>query len=170
MRKKWSLNWKLTPIQSTWDSKFFVGKTLLKYRHSSQNIDSIWITCNVTSNHCEMMPDVWRWLHKLNQCGKRRKASNSEHTLDMVHWVENIIHSNCKVRECTHCVFGKLKEHLDGRQFSNNNQIQTAVLRWLWEQGAIFYCQGIERLVEYSNKCLQQLVDYVETLCVVCVS
>ncbi|GBM20288.1 hypothetical protein AVEN_195853-1 [Araneus ventricosus] len=30
------------------------------------------------------------------------------------------------------------------------------------DQGAIFYRQGIERLVQRSDKCLQRLGDYVE--------
>ena len=55
----------------------------------------------------------------------------------------------------THRVFEKLKEHLGGRQFSENDQVQTA--EGLQDQGAIFYHQSIERLVERSDKCLQRL-------------
>ncbi|XP_055943484.1 histone-lysine N-methyltransferase SETMAR-like [Argiope bruennichi] len=59
-------------------------------------------------------------------------------------------------------VFGKLKNHLGGSLFSNEDQIQTAFLSWLQDQRAIFYSQGIERLVLSSDKCLQRLGDYVE--------
>ncbi|GBM21108.1 hypothetical protein AVEN_200788-1 [Araneus ventricosus] len=59
-------------------------------------------------------------------------------------------------------VFCKLKEHLRGRQFSSDDQVQTAVLSWLQNQGAIFYRQGIERLVQRSNIYLKRLGDYVE--------
>ncbi|GBO44719.1 hypothetical protein AVEN_114113-1, partial [Araneus ventricosus] len=63
---------------------------------------------------------------------------------------------------CDCHVFGKLKEHFGGRQFSNYDQIETSVLSWLQDQGAIFCRQGIVRLVERSEKCLQRLGDYVE--------
>ncbi|GBM78816.1 hypothetical protein AVEN_239068-1 [Araneus ventricosus] len=59
-------------------------------------------------------------------------------------------------------VFCKLKEHLGGRQFSIDDQVQTAVLSWLQQEGAIFYRQGIERLVQRCDKCQQRLVDYVD--------
>ncbi|GBM55047.1 hypothetical protein AVEN_234194-1 [Araneus ventricosus] len=45
---------------------------------------------------------------------------------------------------CDFHVFGKPREHLGGRQFSNDDQVQTAVLSWLQNQGAIFCRQGIE--------------------------
>ncbi|GBN87781.1 hypothetical protein AVEN_200156-1 [Araneus ventricosus] len=63
---------------------------------------------------------------------------------------------------CDFHVFGKLKVHLGGRQFSNNDQVQTVILSWLQDQGEIFYRQGIERLVQRSDKCLQRLGHYVE--------
>ncbi|GBM09640.1 hypothetical protein AVEN_60273-1 [Araneus ventricosus] len=63
---------------------------------------------------------------------------------------------------CDFHAFCKLKEHLGGRQFSSDDQVQTAVLSWLQDQGAIFYRQGIERLVQRFDRCLQRLGDYVE--------
>lgn len=42
------------------------------------------------------------------------------------------------------CV-GKSKEHLGGRQFSND-RVRTAALRWLQNQGAYFYRQSIEHI------------------------
>ncbi|GBL87444.1 hypothetical protein AVEN_118380-1 [Araneus ventricosus] len=63
---------------------------------------------------------------------------------------------------CDLHVFGKLKEHLGGGRFSNDDQVQTSALSWLQDQGAIFYRQDIERLVQCSDKCLQRLGDYVE--------
>ncbi|GBO36760.1 hypothetical protein AVEN_104908-1 [Araneus ventricosus] len=63
---------------------------------------------------------------------------------------------------CDFHVFGKIKEHLGGRQLSNDDQVQTAVLSYLQDQGAIFYRQGIERIVQRSDKCLQRLGDYVD--------
>ena len=65
-------------------------------------------------------------------------------------------------KRSTYCVIEKLKEDMDGRQFSNNDQVQTTVLSWLRDQGAMFYRQGIEQLLERSDKSLQRLGDYVE--------
>ena len=71
-------------------------------------------------------------------------------TRDMVQRVEDIFRSNIKVREA-HIACSK---HLRERQFSNNDQIQTDVLSWLLNQGAIFYRQNIEKFVERSeNAC-----------------
>ncbi|GBL87405.1 hypothetical protein AVEN_118349-1 [Araneus ventricosus] len=63
---------------------------------------------------------------------------------------------------CDFRVFCKLKEHLGGRQFSSDDQVQTTILSWLEIQEVIFYRQGIERLVQRSYKCLHRLGDYVE--------
>ncbi|GBN98397.1 hypothetical protein AVEN_267047-1 [Araneus ventricosus] len=71
---------------------------------------------------------------------------------------------------CDFQVFCKFKEHLSGRKFSSDDQVQTTVLSWLYDQRAIFYRQGIERLVQHSDKCLQRLGDYVEKRFGVCVS
>ena len=93
--------------------------------------------------------------------GKGRKTSNSEH---IRHGAASGRHYSQQLQSerSTLCVFGNLKQHLGERQFSNNNQVLIAVLSWLRNQGAIFYRQGIERLVERSDKCLQRLGDYVE--------
>lgn len=74
----------------------------------------------------------------------------------MVQWVKEIILSNHRVS------VARIAQELDGRQFSNDNQVQTAVLSWIQDQGAIVYRQAIERLVLRSDKCLQRLGDYVE--------
>lgn len=59
-------------------------------------------------------------------------------------------------------VFGKLKQHLSGREFPNDGQAQIAVLSWFQVQRAIFYRQVIKRLVQLCDKCLQLIGDYVK--------
>ncbi|GBN25795.1 hypothetical protein AVEN_45119-1 [Araneus ventricosus] len=95
----------------------------------------------------------------------------------MVQRMEDIILSNGRVSvshtaqdlgisvgspPCDFHVFCKLQEHSGGRQFSSDDQVQTAVLSWLQDKGAIFYRQGIERLVQRSDKCLQSLGSYAK--------
>ena len=125
---------------STLDSTFFVSKTLHEYIDSLWNIDSIRTTHNVTSSQREKV-SVWRWSNKLNGCRKERKGNNSKHAP-----------YSPDLAPCNFHVFGKNKEHLAGRQFSNDGQIQTAIRIWLWDKAAMFYSQGIERLVERSEK------------------
>ncbi|GBN14070.1 hypothetical protein AVEN_71826-1 [Araneus ventricosus] len=95
----------------------------------------------------------------------------------MVHRVEDIILRNGRVSvahtaqdlgisigspHCNFQMFCKVKEHLGRRLFSSDDHVQTAFLRWLKDQGTIFYRQGIERVVQRSDKCLQRLGDTVE--------
>ncbi|GBM68421.1 hypothetical protein AVEN_216886-1 [Araneus ventricosus] len=121
-----------------------------------------------------MVPAVRRRSHRLNRCGKARKANNGEqaHQTWCSEWKtlfsakaeleSHTLHISVGSPPSDFRVFCKLKEHLDGRQFSSDDQVQAAVLSWLQDQGAIFYRQGIERLVQRSDKCLQRLGDYVE--------
>ena len=107
---------------------------------------------------CQMFEDCRR---DLTDAEREGKTSNSEHTR---HGAASGRHYSQQFQSerSTHYIFGKLKEHLGGRQYSNNDQVQAAVLSCLQDQGAIFYRQGIERMVELSDKCLQQLRNYVE--------
>ena len=137
------------------------GQILHEYRDSSWNIYSICIARNVPSSYREMVTDVLRWSHRLNLCEKVRKARNSEHSRHSAasgrHYSQQL-----QSERSPNCVFGRLKKHLGGRHFSNYDQTHTAVLSLLRDWEAIFYRQGIEWLMERSNKCMQRLGDYVE--------
>ena len=110
-----------------------MGKTRQENTDSSWNIDNVWAIHSVMSSHWEFMPTVWRWLDNLNRYGKSRKATYSEHTR---HGAESKRHHSKQLQgeRNTHCVFGKLKEHLGGNQFSNDDQVETSVLRCLRDQ------------------------------------
>ena len=118
-----------------------MGKTSHEYRDSLWNINSIWTIRNVISSHREIVPIVWR----LNQCGKRRKDDNSEHPP----YSPDLAPSNFQVFLNS---TKEHKEHLCGRHFCNNGQVQTVVLCWFRDKAAIFYRQFIECLVECSDK------------------
>ncbi|GBM09091.1 hypothetical protein AVEN_5280-1 [Araneus ventricosus] len=89
-----------------------------------------------------MVPAVRRWSHRTD--AERQGKPTTVSTSDMVLRVEDIIPSNGRVSgahtaqdlrisvgslPCDFHVFCKLKEHLRGRQFSSDDQVQTAVLR-----------------------------------------
>jgi histone-lysine N-methyltransferase SETMAR len=59
-------------------------------------------------------------------------------------------------------LFPALKDHLSGHKFSSDNDVKTAVTKWLKSQGTEFYEAGINKLVPRQDKCLSLGGDYVE--------
>ena len=59
-------------------------------------------------------------------------------------------------------IFGPLKEALRGRRFTSNEEVEEVVHTWLQEQPKSFFSAGIQKLVEWYNKCIALQGDYVE--------
>jgi hypothetical protein len=59
-------------------------------------------------------------------------------------------------------LFSKLKESLAGKIFSDDDEVQEAVMTWLREQVGDFYDAGIKKLVLRLAKCIATHGDYVE--------
>jgi hypothetical protein len=59
-------------------------------------------------------------------------------------------------------LFGPLKQHLGGRLFHNNEEVEIAVDEWLRMQKPNFYRDGIFKLVPRWDKCINVLGDYIE--------
>jgi hypothetical protein len=57
--------------------------------------------------------------------------------------------------------FGSLKEHLPGRNFHSNEEVEIAIPEWLWVEDADFYIDGIFKLFLKWGKCISVLRDYV---------
>ena len=55
-----------------------------------------------------------------------------------------------------------MKEHLAGKRQANDEDLQHAVVDWLNSQAAVWYEEGINKLVSRYDKCLSVQVDYVE--------
>ena len=58
------------------------------------------------------------------------------------------------------CVM-KMKEHLAGNRHADDENLQHAVVDWLNSQAAVWYEEGISKLVS-RYKCLNVQGDYVE--------
>ena len=58
-------------------------------------------------------------------------------------------------------LFLKMKEHLAGKRFTDDEDLQHAVVDWLNSQAAVWYEEGINKLVS-RYKCLNVQGDYVE--------
>jgi len=52
-------------------------------------------------------------------------------------------------------------EHLAGKRFADDEDLQHAVMDWLNSQAAVWYEEGISKLVS-RYKCLSVQGDYVE--------
>ena len=58
-------------------------------------------------------------------------------------------------------LFPKMNEHLIGKRFANDEDLKDAVVTWVNNQAAIWYVEGIHKLVP-RYKCLNVKGDYVE--------
>jgi histone-lysine N-methyltransferase SETMAR len=63
---------------------------------------------------------------------------------------------------CDYHLFPKLKEHLAGRRFSDDDEVKVAVQRFLNDMAASRYDMGIQKLPLRLLKCIARNGDYVE--------
>jgi hypothetical protein len=59
-------------------------------------------------------------------------------------------------------LFGPLKQHLGGRRFHNNEEVEMAVCQWLQKQEPDFNRDEIFKRLPRSDKFISILGDYVE--------
>ena len=57
---------------------------------------------------------------------------------------------------------GGCQDSLRGRIFSSDESVQKAVHQWLCDQPKTFFSDGIYKLVDRWNKCIEMGGDYVE--------
>ena len=55
-----------------------------------------------------------------------------------------------------------MKEHLAGKRHADDEDLQHALVDWLNSQAAVWYGEGINKLVSRYDKCLNVQGDYVE--------
>ena len=59
-------------------------------------------------------------------------------------------------------LFPKMKEHLAGKRFANDEDLKAAVVTWLNNQAATWYEDCIHKLVPRYDKCLNVKGNHVE--------
>ena len=59
-------------------------------------------------------------------------------------------------------LFPKLKEHLSGMLFNNDDEVKDAVQRFLNSMAVNWYDMGKRKLPKRLQKCIDRNVDYVE--------
>ncbi|GBN51293.1 hypothetical protein AVEN_233041-1 [Araneus ventricosus] len=59
-------------------------------------------------------------------------------------------------------LFGSLKQHLIGKHFADDNDVQHEILLWMRQQPTEFYAAGIGALIERWDKCINIGGDYVQ--------
>jgi hypothetical protein len=67
-------------------------------------------------------------------------------------------------------VFGPLKDALRGRRFGNDDELKEALHSWLTAQPKTFFSDGIKKLVQRCEKCVEKKGDYVEKWHITCIS
>ncbi|GBM33910.1 hypothetical protein AVEN_74648-1 [Araneus ventricosus] len=59
-------------------------------------------------------------------------------------------------------LFGPLKQHLGGKHFADDDDVQLEVLLWMRQQPKRFYVAGIGAPIKRWDKCINIGGDYVE--------
>jgi hypothetical protein len=59
-------------------------------------------------------------------------------------------------------LFGLLKNPLGGKRFTDNEEVETEVWKWLRQQSKDFYAAGFNALVKRWDKCINVGQGYVE--------
>jgi hypothetical protein len=59
-------------------------------------------------------------------------------------------------------LFGPLKNHLGGKCFTYDNEVQTEVQKSLRQESKVFYAAGLDALVKRWDKCINVGGGYVE--------
>ncbi|GBN55496.1 hypothetical protein AVEN_207105-1, partial [Araneus ventricosus] len=59
-------------------------------------------------------------------------------------------------------LFGQLKQHLEGKYFADDDDVQHEVLLWMRQQHKEFYAAGIGTLIKGWNKRINIGGDYAE--------
>ncbi|GFX55296.1 histone-lysine N-methyltransferase SETMAR [Trichonephila clavipes] len=59
-------------------------------------------------------------------------------------------------------LFTAMKKWLGGKHFADDEELKNAVSHWFKSQAAFFYAEGIGKLVQRYDKCLNNGGDYVE--------
>jgi len=72
-------------------------------------------------------------------------------------------HYSPDLAPCDYHLFPKLKERLAGRRFSDDDEVNFAVQRFLNVMAANWYDMGIQKLPLRLQKCIDRNGDYVET-------
>jgi histone-lysine N-methyltransferase SETMAR len=90
-------------------------------------------------------------------------AGKTRETIEKMGWeiLERPRHSPDLAPSDFH-LFGKLKEHLSGKRFASDQEVENETRNWLTNLNANFYAEGILKLVSRWDKCLNPFGDYME--------
>jgi hypothetical protein len=58
-------------------------------------------------------------------------------------------------------MFRLSKDVLHGHQFANDEEVKDVVHTWLSKQLKTFFTDGMRKLMEGSNKCVEKLGNYI---------
>jgi hypothetical protein len=59
-------------------------------------------------------------------------------------------------------LFGPLKNHLGGKHFADDKEVETKVRKWLRQQSNDFYAASFDALLKQWDKCINVAGGYVK--------
>lgn len=63
---------------------------------------------------------------------------------------------------CDYYLFPKLKKELRGKKFSNDEEVKSAISAYFEDKDNTFFFDGINKLIERSEKCIRVKGEYIE--------
>jgi hypothetical protein len=76
--------------------------------------------------------------------------------------IKRFLNAKCEHPAEIHKQIVAVYEHLAGKKFDDDDEVQEEVMTWFKGQTADFYDSGIQKLVPRLNKCLENAGDFVD--------
>jgi histone-lysine N-methyltransferase SETMAR len=103
-----------------------------------------------------------RGVLMLHDNARPHAAHATRDTLSHFGWgVLDHSHYSPDLSLCDYHVFGPLKKTLKGRRFNSDEEVCEAVEQWFIQQPVSFFAEGITKLVQHWDKCLNSGGQYL---------
>jgi hypothetical protein len=104
-----------------------------------------------------------RGVRLLHDNATPHTAGKTRETIEKMSWeiLEHHPHNPDLAPSDFH-LFGNLKEHLSGKRFASDQEVENETRNSFTNLDSNFYAEGILKLVSHWDKCLNQFGDYVE--------
>jgi histone-lysine N-methyltransferase SETMAR len=114
----------------------------------------------IRQRHVGMLTRVVKLLH---DDATPHTAGKTRETIEKIGWeiLKQPTHSPDLAPSDFH-LFGKLKEHLSGKRFASDQEVENETRNWLTNLDENFYAERILKLVSRWDKCLNLFGDYAE--------
>jgi len=179
--KRASMQWKhpFSPVRQTFKVTPSAGKVMLTVFWDCQGVllthfQKQGETVNAAA-YCEVLMKLGAAIKRkrsnlqekgillLHDNARPHTAQQTQETIEKLHWtlLDHPPYSPDLAPSDYH-LFGPLKNHLGGKHFADDGEVEREVRRWLGLQTRDFYTEGIGVLVKRWDKCINVGGNYVE--------